>query len=555
MISLRQYQRAAVDAIYAYFQAHDGNPLLVLPTGAGKSVIQAAFQQEVMHNWPDQRILLLTHVKELIEQNVDKLAQLWPDAPLGIYAASMNRRDGFMPIVFASIQSVHKRAHQLGRFDLIIIDECHLVPNRGNTMYRRFLAAMREINPAVKIIGMSATPFRLDSGYLHTGADAIFTDIAYELPLTYLIDNGYLCPLVTKGGTRKIDLSNVRIQAGEFKAKDIDLAVHEGDLTAAAAGEICAYGEDRASWLVFCPNVDHAFEVRDELRARGIVAETLHGGTPKQERADLVQRFRAGEIRALTNCDVLTTGFDAPAVDMIVFLRPTKSAALYIQMSGRGMRTSPDTGKRDCLVLDFAGNVERHGPVDSVRIKDKRPGESAPAGPGGKECPQCGYIVSVFARECDCGHKWPFVEKPPHATTATEAAILSSQQQPEWFEVDNVRYRRHQKTGKPDSLRVDYVCGLQVFSEWICCEHEGFAKSKADRWMQKRLGRAVDSVDEALEQRHQFWEPTQVLIRRSGKFDECIDYRFDRGARDQDQAGSGGAADGDDSSMPKVRAL
>ncbi|MFU8817405.1 MAG: DEAD/DEAH box helicase [Pseudomonadales bacterium] len=552
---LRPYQRAAVDALYAYFAEKNGNPLLVLPTGAGKSVIQAAFQQEVMRAWPEQRILLLTHVKELIEQNVEKLQALWPQAPIGIYAASLGKREGFMPIVFASIQSVHKRAHQLGRFDLIIIDECHLVPSRGNTMYRRFLADMREINPAVKIIGMSATPFRLDSGNLHTGDDRIFTDIAYDLPLADLINGGYLCPLVTKGAARKIDMTGVRTQAGDFKASDLDAAVHAGDLTARAADEIVAYGEDRASWLVFCPSVEHAFEVRDELRGRGVIAETLHGGTPKLEREGIIRRFRAGEIRALTNCDVLTTGFDAPAIDLIVFLRPTKSAALYIQMSGRGMRLSPETGKRDCLVLDFAGNVERHGPVDAVNVRDKRPGTSGGTGPGGKECPRCQAVVSVFRRDCDCGHVWPLIETPKHAGTATEAAILSSQVQPEWFPVQFVRYRRHQKPGKPDSLRVDYTCGLQTFAEWVCPEHQGFAKAKADKWMQKRLGRAVGSVSEALEHKHLFWVPSEILIRKSGKYDEIIDCRFTAGPRGEDAGGAAGAGAGAGEGVPELREL
>lgn len=529
-MNLRSYQRAAIDAIYAYFAERDGNPLLVLPTGSGKSVIQAVFQREVMERWPNQRILLLSHVKELLEQNAAQLREAWPGVPLGIYAASMRRREAFMPIVVASIQSVHNRAAVLGRFDLIIIDECHLVPNRSNTMYRRFLADMRETNPALKIIGMSATPFRLDSGYLHTGADAIFSDVAYELPITHLLDGGYLAPLVTKGGETKIDLSGVAVRAGEFVARDVDAAVHQGDLTARAADEIVAEGADRRSWLVFCPSVEYAMEFRDELRARGITAEALHGATPDRERAALVERFRSGAIRALTNCQVLTTGFDAPAVDLIAFLRPTQSAALYIQMSGRGMRTSP--GKRDCLVLDFAGNVERHGPVDAVHIRDRRPGEKRATAPAGKECPECRTVVSVFSRECPgCGYSWP--RGPSHGDSATAAPILSTQIKPEWMKVQRVMYRKHFKEGKPPSLRVDYVCGLLTYSEWVCVEHEGFAKRKADRWMLLRLGRTVDTLQDAIRLERQIKQPTEILVRRHGRYDEIIDHRFAETASDE----------------------
>lgn len=549
-MNLRPYQRAAIDSLYGYFAEKDGNPLLVLPTGAGKSVIQAQFQKEVLARWGEQRILLLTHVKELIEQNVEKLITLWPEAPIGVYAASMNRREGFMPIVFASIQSVHKRAQQLGRFDLIIIDECHLVPMRSNTMYRRFLADMQELNPAVKIIGMSATPFRLDSGYLHTGDDAIFSDVAYELPLTKLIEDGYLVPLVTKGAIKKIDLAGVGTRAGEFISKDVDAAVHQDNLTECAADEIVTYGRDRRSWLIFSPSVDYAFEVRDALRARGVVAETLHGGTPKQERESLIQRFRSQEIQSLTNCDVLTTGFDAPAVDLIAFLRPTQSAALYLQMSGRGMRISPDTGKQNCLVLDFAGNVERHGPVDAVRILDKSGKKTGQKlAPAAKECPECREIVSVFSKVCPgCGHTWS-PGSPAHQQTATNAAILTSQIQPEWHLVQKTMYRKHHKAGKPDSLRVDYITGLRWFSEWICVEHQGFPKRKADRWMTVRLGRSVDSVAEALRQEKHIQQPTAILVRVNGRYDEIIDYRFEQSARGEDPDAGVKAGHGDQTGL------
>jgi DNA repair protein RadD len=192
ILQLRSYQRAAVDAIPEYFRHHDGNPLIEIPTAGGKSLVMAAFIQEVLAQYPDERIIIVTHVRELIAQNYHELLRLWPGAPAGIYSAGLNRRDTQAQILLCGIQSVHKRAYDLQRCDLLLIDEAHLVPRSGNTMYRRFIDDLRVINPKLKIIGFTATPFRLDSGLLHEGDDALFTDIAYAVSIRDLIIPGLL---------------------------------------------------------------------------------------------------------------------------------------------------------------------------------------------------------------------------------------------------------------------------------------------------------------------------------------------------------------------------
>jgi len=553
------FQRECIDSIYRYFSEHDGNPLLCLPTGSGKSVIQALFQREVLAQWPDQRILLLTHVRELVEQNSAKLLQAWPKAPLGIYSAGLRKREHYMPIVMASIQSVHNRADLLGRFDLIIIDECHLVPRSGTTMYRKFLSAMREINPAVKIIGMTATPFRLDSGYLHKGDDRIFTDIAYEISVRYLIDNGYLCSVVTKGALQKIDLTNVRTRAGEYAADDLDKAVHADGLTESAVREILKYGADRKSWLIFCSSVDHAQEIAGILNER-VPTACLHSESQNDERARIVADIRSGRLKCVTNYGVLTTGFDAPVIDMIVFLRATKSASLYIQMVGRGMRLSP--GKSNCLVLDFGANIERHGPVDAIDVSERRArkledGEKETRDMG-KECPMCKSLISVFRRECDCGYQWPFIPADPkHAHTATDAAILTAQIQPVWYSVDKVYYRRHQKEGKSPSMRVEYLCGMKVFSTWVCVEHTCYARQKAVQWFQLHEMRHIPTtLAEAMNARHSYPTPSRIQVRKYGKFEEVVGYDFERKPDAANAAHSQLADDGDSTivfDVPAVR--
>jgi len=529
-VQLRGYQSECKNALFNYFSSHNGHPLAVVPTGGGKSVIHASFCSDVILGWPGQRILSLTHVKELIEQNSVTMSRLSPQIDIGINSAGMKRRDRFNPMIFAGIQSVHNKADQLGRFDLITIDEAHLVPAKNDTMYRRFLDDMMTINDKVKIIGFSATPFRLDSGFLHTGDDALFTDIAYNLPITRLIDEGHLVPLISKAGVERMNTDGMKTVRGDFKTSDmVDEATR---VKVAACAEIVEYGQDRNAWLVFCPGVEYAQDVADFMRSRhGVVSECLHGETPKDEREHIISEFKAGRIKCLTNCDILTTGFDAPICDLIAFLRPTQSAALYIQMCGRGMRLNPENGKQDCLVLDFAGNVNRHGPVDTINIIDKLGGVAGEVELAGtaptKECPDCHAIVAVNARICPhCQYVWP----PKHEETASTQAIISTLAQPEWFEVNEVTYRRHEKLGKPDSVKVTYRCGLQFFDEWVCPDHEGYAKTKATRWLTDRgidpATSAESTTEHVLLGREYLKKPGRIMVRKEGKYDRIVKYDF-----------------------------
>ena len=281
-LQLRPYQRAAIDAIYDYFGRASGHPVVVIPTAGGKSLVMAEFIREVLEAWPDQRILIITHVRELIGQNHAELLRLWPEAPAGIYSAGLKRREIDAQILFAGIQSIHRRAYDVQRADLILVDEAHLIPRRADTMYRRFLGDLATINPYLKVIGLTATPFRLDSGLLHEGPEALFTDLAYEVSVRELIDQGYLCPLVSKQTETQLDVTGVGTRGGEFIASQLEAAVDQDPITRAAVDEIIAYGRDRKAWLLFCAGVDHARHVCDAVRARGISCATIFGETARQ---------------------------------------------------------------------------------------------------------------------------------------------------------------------------------------------------------------------------------------------------------------------------------
>ena len=523
MLTLRPYQNAAISSIYGYFQSNTGNPLVVIPTAGGKSLVMAAFIEGVLRAWPDQRILIVTHVRELIAQNHAEMIGLWPEAPAGIYSAGLGKREAQARILFAGIQSIHRRAPEIGHTDLVLIDEAHLIPGKSSTMYRRFLDALSAINPALKVIGLTATPFRLDSGMLHEGKNALFTDIAYEAPVRDLIDQGFLSPLVSKQPATRLDVSKVGIRAGDFIARDLAAAVDQEATTRAAVSEIIEYGKDRKSWLAFCSGVDHARHVAEEFGRQGITCQTIFGDTPKDERDAIIAAFKRGEIRALASMGVLTTGFNAPAVDLIALLRPTQSAGLYVQMVGRGTRLAPD--KENCLVLDFAGNVRRHGPIDLVR--PKRPGEGGGGETPTKICPMCESIVALSATECpDCGYVFP-ARDVKIAPTAATLPVLSPKG-PKWLQVSGVSYTRHDKRGGRPSLKVTYSCGLTTYSEWICFEHQGYARQKAAEWWRKRApGLPVPlSVNEAIAQASRLMRPSEISVRPSGRYFEISGYRF-----------------------------
>jgi DNA repair protein RadD len=529
MLMLRPYQQDAIDAIYGYFAEHKGNPLIVIPTAGGKALVLAAFSKGVLKSWPDQRILVVTHVRELIAQNHAEMIGLWPGAPAGIYSAGLGKREADARILFAGIQSVHRRAPEIGHCDLVLIDEAHLIPTASATMYRRFLDELTAINPKLKVIGFTATPYRLESGMLHEGEGALFTDIAYQISVRELIDQGYLSPLVSKQPKTKLDVAGVGSRGGEFIARELQAAVDKEAVTRAAVSEIMAYGADRKSWLAFCSGVEHARHVAEEFRGRGILCETIFGDTPKDERDRIIAAFKRQEIRALASMGVLTTGFNAPAVDLIAMLRPTKSAGLYVQMAGRGTRLA--SGKANCLVLDFAGNVSRHGPIDLVEPRK-------PSGGGGGEaptklCPECESILPIAATECpDCGYEFPAPEVKI-APTASTLAILSGRRD-RWVEVTSVAYRKHTKQGSPPSLRVEYHCGLAIHREWVCFEHQGYARLKAEGWWQRRSVAPLPvTVDEAISTSASLLRPSHIFMRSNGQFTEVSKHRFEACANTQ----------------------
>jgi len=399
---LRDYQQRAIDELYDWLGNNVGNPCLVLPTGAGKSHVVAALCRDVLQEWPETRVLMLTHVKELIEQNAAKMLEHWPDAPLGIYSASVGSKK-IDSITFAGIQSAHKRVGLIGHVDLVIIDECHLVSHKQEGTYCAMINGLKKINPKLCVVGLTATPYRLGHGLITEG-DALFDALIEPVSIEELVSRKFLAPLRSKVTESRLDVTGVAKRGGEFIEAELQRAVNRPDKTAAVVDEVIRLAGDRKAWLFFCAGVEHAESVRDALIDRGVLAKSIFGHTPTAEREQIIADFRSGKIKALTNANVLTTGFDYPDIDLIAMLRPTMSPTLYVQMAGRGMRPKGHTDH--CLVLDFAGVVSTHGPVTSVN-PPKKAGEGNGEAPV-KSCPECHELVAIAARECSsCGYEFP----------------------------------------------------------------------------------------------------------------------------------------------------
>lgn len=475
-MQLREYQSRALDMLYAWFEKNaTGHPVLNMPGGSGKSVVIASLAKDALQNWPDTRILMLVHSKELILQNADKLRKLWPGAPLGIYSASVGKRQLDEPITYAGIGSVAKRAKEIGHIDLCIIDEVHAVSTAESGIYRKLIADLLEINPAMRIVGLSASPYRLGQGLITEGPTAIFSEILEPVSIEELVFKTHLVPLRSKITKHRLDTDGLHKRQGEYIASEMEAKFNTDDHNSAVVQEIIEKASNRAHWLIFCSGVAHSEAVAECLRLAGIPAEALDATHSKSERERKLADFESGKLRALCNVGILTTGYDFPALDCIAFLRSTMSPGLYLQMAVRGMRTHP--GKTDCLVLDFAGVVESHGPITNVQ-PPKKGGDGNGEAPV-KVCDECGELVHISAAICPaCGA--PFPEPVKKAMVLRDDDIMGLEGKD--LEITSWNWRTHiSKASGKLMLACTYYGSLsdKPITEYLPVLHDGYAGQRA----------------------------------------------------------------------------
>jgi len=519
----RPDQIEAHDAIIAALDAGIRRPLAIEPMAWGKSILLALLVATLSAR--GLRVLCLAHRKELLEQNSGVLRRLAPDIDVGLCAANLNSDRTDARVVIGSTPSVYRRTHRIGRVDVILLDEAHLLGPGGSSM----LTCIREALGNPPLLGVTATGYRTDSADL---VDAgIFDAVVHQTTLQDALADGLLCPLITKTPRAgRIDLSNVPIVAGEFHAGALEAAAMAGDITAQAVERTVAVAreEGRRSWLIFASGVAHAEQIGDELHRQGITHAVITGATDNDIRADAIARFRAGEITALVNCNVLTTGFDATNIDLVAFMRATCSPVLWVQSAGRGMRIQP--GKADCRMLDFGNNILRHGPIDNVRLRPSGERHDARAAAARTRiCPACEEVNVADAMVCAaCGERLVAVRAAKiDAVEAALDAIGGTQPQPgNWSRVTGMYGRVHYKPGAPPSFRLNFRTEAGWVSDFMPIEHPspGARWHAANKWLGlSRYGRAYPPplTAEEAEQRFRHGElrrPTRVLVERNGQW-------------------------------------
>lgn len=476
----------------------------MLPTGAGKTVVLGELCRRINKLYPKEKILILSHVQEIVQQDYDALVQYLPFGTVGIYSAGLGSRN-IAQYTVASIQSVYK-LHAFNDHRLVIVDEAHLIPHSGEGRYRTFF----KNNERARIVGLTATPYRLGLGLL---TDGLFDKVVYEKKIEELIDEGFLVKPISKLTSQTMNTRNVKITAGEYNLKDLSDKLDVKSITDKIVKELVNYRDERKHWLVFCIDIDHAEHATKALRDEGITCACVHSRMDG-DRTEYIELYKEQAYQALVSVEMITTGFNAPNVDLIALLRPTMSPVLHVQMIGRGLRLFP--GKKDCLVLDFAGNVVRLGPINNVQVpsKLKQGTGNAPT----RVCPQCAEIVHISAVGCPCcGYEFPRETK---LRTLASPVDIIQEHRVNVFDVVRTIYSIERTIKNPRVLKVTYVTSsYREFSDWVMLEASGYARYRASYWWKRRADVPVPTtVDEALKHVAALRQPKQIEVDETGRY-------------------------------------
>lgn len=434
---------------------------------------------------------------------------------ISLYSASIGEKN-IGDITIAGIQSAYRKPELFKHFDLVIIDEAHTVNPEDGTMYSILLNSI----PNHIRIAVTATPFRLGAGYIYgpdgeTLFDDVVVDYCTKEKFNQLVKEGFLSKLTTKRTKLEMDTSGINLVGGDFNEKQLSDRFDRDSVTKEAIKEIIAAGAMRKKWLVFAIDIDHAEHIAEILIRNGIPTAIVHSKMNEYgfNREKVLEDFDGDIYKCVVNVNILTTGFDSPRIDLIAMLRPTSSPVLHVQTLGRGSRVHPE--KKDCLILDFAGNTARLGPINDVLVTKRRKGDGD-GEPITKTCPKCESILPPVVKICpDCGHEFKF----EHGLSSHAANIeIMDDGAAHWIGVSSVTYEVNAKIGAPSTLKVTYNCQGRKVSEYVCVEHKGFAKHKADHWVKFRGGEQCDTAVDLMAISDRLEQPKEILVQKSGKY-------------------------------------
>lgn len=565
----RWYQTEGVDAFENYFlNGGAGHPLGVFPTGTGKSVIIAKLIRRLMLRWPTVRCMMITHDMRLIEQNGNKFRSVWPECPLGIYSAGLGGRDKILPVIFGGVKSISLEIQRsnaantphFGWRDFILVDEAHLISQKEDSDYHFIIAELTKINPNLRVIGFTATPFRMRQGMVTDGG--MFTDIVYDISgvdnFNRLIDEGFLCTLIARPPLNKMDDSQLVVRAGEYTEASLEASMSEEVLYNACC-EVVQTGNDfnRWSWLTFAPSIKRAELINEILTSLGVDSTVVHsqvkgreGRNKDKEIAHRIEEFKRGYYRNITNKDMLTTGFDHAPIDLLNQFRKTKSTGLHVQMNGRGTRPYDPMNPGDvdatyfvnpkqyCIVMDFARNVQSLGPINDP-VLPKKPGQQGGEAPV-RICPEnkadikgrigCGTLNHSSAPTCIfCGFIFPLKKEEALRVSDEDVFVAprtnaKPKSKIEYWDVKQVFYSPHNKAGSPPMIKVIYACANgQSLNEFVCLEHLGNAGRKAREWWRERhQGDVPLTTAAALAQVALLRKPCSLRVETAEKYPKIL---------------------------------
>lgn len=558
MFEKRWYQEEAIAAPLEYYSnGGKGDPVIVMPTGTGKSYTMAETQRRFMAMFAGQRFINLTHVQELVDGNAQTMRDIWPTAPVGIFSAGLRRKDTAHDIIYGSIQSVANCVEMFGWRDLCFIDEAHLVSPNDDTRYQFTIAKLRTINPNMKVIGYTATDYRLGQGRITDSG--LFTDVIYNCAsldnFNRLIEEGHLAPIVARPTDTKLDLTGIHISNGDFVQSEVTARVDDQHILEPALRETVAWflHEKRRSGLVFVNSVKHVDEAVEILNAMGLPTVGVHSKMPPKQRTANINAWLANEVAFAVNQNVLTVGINNPFLDLISDIQATTSTGKHVQKWGRGTRPfdwyklSPKQQEKyarlaghvkiNCRGLDFCGNVPRLGPINDPVIP-KRKGDKGGVAPI-KICETeklvegigCGGYNHASARYCDeCGGQFKIVPKV-YGQAGTDEIIRSAQvpessvPQIETFDVSSAHYSRQEVKGGKAMLKATYICGLRSFSELKGFEHGGYAgKLARDWWRMRSTLEPPTSIDDALLMNAALAKPRTIDVNVNDKYGVIVGY-------------------------------
>ncbi|MBU2644841.1 DEAD/DEAH box helicase [bacterium] len=519
-IKLRYYQSDSVDAVTEYFKKHPkGNPVIELPTGTGKSYVLAEMIKRYVDQWK-ARVVVVTHSKKLVQQDYDKTVNLWPEGKnlFGINSAGLKKRSTKAQVIFSGIQSVYKSAAKIGKVNLLICDECHRLNVKDSIQYKGFIEDLLEINPNMRVCGLTATPFRMRTGLIYgPSQDQLFDDLVYRANTKELIAQGYISRPVSPGTGLVQDLDKVRVRADEFVDEDLAPIFQDNELIQRQIAYTLAHAAGRKSIAVFAINIEHAERIAAELRRHGQTAAVVHSKIDEDDDV-LIADFEAGKYRFLISVNMFVEGFDSPQIDCIVDIKPTMSPGRYVQMYGRGFRLHPDPAIKDFLVLDFSGNVGRHGPVDQVEaqaVVEQQKNRKAPM----KQCERCGEINHARVKQCGyCGWLFPLPEAEDN--TSAIAGNLSVISEPQWFDVKTLNCAQSKQD---EAIVAHYYCPGKKFTKKVQFDDEGVG------WLKDHLGNDIPFDIQNFFNggfRSKMKIPKKIFVDDAGAASRILEYRF-----------------------------